>query len=146
MPDACVLLGQPWLNLRFPLALTICESLAIVPSCFVNLIKLFLGDMNCISQEASMRAKQCLCFNKSRLLGKDLEPVKCNLLHPLGCCPFQGGGFVVVDSLLCCCSHCLWNFWASSLFCCAVLVYNHFAEEERAVSFTLIVFLMSCDC
>ena len=47
-----------------------------------------------------MRAKQCLCFNKSRLLGEDLEPVKCNLLHPLGCCPFQGGGFVVVDSLL----------------------------------------------
>ena len=52
--------------------------------------------MNCISQEASMRAKQCLCFNKSRLLGKDLEPVKCNLPHPLGCCPFQGGGFVVI--------------------------------------------------
>ena len=28
-PGACLWLGPPWLNLRFSLALTICESLAL---------------------------------------------------------------------------------------------------------------------
>ena len=46
MPGACLWLGPPWLNLRFSLALTICESLAmfLVSPQWVNLIRLFLDD------------------------------------------------------------------------------------------------------
>ena len=46
MPDAFLLLGPPWLNLRFSLALTIWESLSIsfVPSSCVNFIRVFLHD------------------------------------------------------------------------------------------------------
>ena len=44
VPDACLWLDPPWINLRFSLALTVCESGALffVSSQCVNLIRLFL--------------------------------------------------------------------------------------------------------
>ena len=72
---------------------------------------------------ASMRAESFLCFNDSRIWGEDLVPVKC-IWSPggLGCCPFWGGGSVVVDFLftvvpivgVCNCS----------MFCCTLLYVN----------------------
>ena len=47
--------------------------------------------IHCISYEASMRAKQCLCFNKNIIKGENLGP---------DCCRFHGGGFVVINSLV----------------------------------------------
>ena len=46
MPDAYLQLDPPWLNLRFSLALTICEPrvLFVVSSWYVNLIRVFLHD------------------------------------------------------------------------------------------------------
>ena len=35
-------------------------------------------------------------------------------------------------------------FW--SLFCCVVMFCNHLADVKRAIVFTLIVFLLPCEC
>ena len=75
-----------------------------------------------------MRTEHFLYFNNSRILGGNFVPVKCIWAPPppppddLGCCPFQGGGSVVVDFLfivtpivgVCNCS----------MFCCTLL-YVH---------------------
>ena len=74
-------------------------------------------------------------------------------LSGLCCCPFEGGGSVVVDSLfyvpsivcegsvvdLCCVMH----------YCMSCLVFqSHWRgrERERAGCFALNVFLVACDC
>ena len=73
-------------------------------------------------------AKTMLVFN-NKIYGEDVAPVKCMYAPSgLGCCPFQGGGSVAVDSLFCVTSHCVWGFWVWSLFCYAILcVLSHFA-------------------
>ena len=67
----------------------------------------------------------------------------------LGCCPFYGGGSVVVDSFLidaliewfCVCSMC---------YCALLCVISRFAivliGEERGCCFTLLVCLVSYNC
>ena len=67
----------------------------------------------------------------------------------LGCCPFLGGGSVIVVDLLivapfvgfCNCSMFSW-----SLLCVQFKFCNHLDGEERAGCFALFVFLVSHDC
>ena len=48
-----------------------------------------------------MRAKQFLCINNNRIKSKFWRQLNAfKPLGSLGCCPFQGGGSVVVDLLL----------------------------------------------
>ena len=54
--------SPPWLNLRFSLALIICESWT-----FSLVHQSVLIRLDCVSKEASMRAKQFLCFNNRRI-------------------------------------------------------------------------------
>ena len=54
--------------------------------------------IHCISKETSLRAKQCLCFSKTESRARIWYQL--NVFKPpvgLGCCPFYGGGSVVVD-------------------------------------------------
>ena len=78
--------------------------------------------VRCISWMASMRAGRFLCLNGGGIWGEGLVPVGCICPPPpggLGCCPFWGGGSVVVDFLfivtpivrVCNCS----------MFCCTLL-------------------------
>ena len=63
-------------------------------------------------------------------------------LSGLSCCPFLGGGSVVVDSLLKVIP--IVGFCGCSMFCVcyfvSILVCNHLYGEERAACFTLFVF------
>ena len=54
--------SPPWLNLRFSLALIICESWT-----FSLVHQSVLIRLDCVSKEASMRAKHFLCFNNRRV-------------------------------------------------------------------------------
>ena len=67
MPGAY--LGPLWLNLRFSLALTICESLALffVSLWCVGSIEVFSMMVHCNGWKASMRAGRYLCFSNSRV-------------------------------------------------------------------------------
>ena len=67
VPNACLWLDPPRINLRFSLALTICESetLFFVSSQCVNLIRLFLC-VDTLYLLGSLHAtKQFLCFNNN---------------------------------------------------------------------------------
>ena len=77
---------------------------------------------------ASTRAEHFLYFNNSRIYGEDLVPV--NAFKPpggLGCCPFLGGGFVVVVDFLFIVTPIV-GACNCSLFCCTFL-YVHFSIE-----------------
>ena len=68
-----------------------------------------------------MRAEHFLYFNNGRFWGKVLVPVGCVCPLPggLGCCPFLGGGSVVVDFLFIVTP--IVGVCNSSMFCCTLL-------------------------
>ena len=104
-----------------------------------------------------MRAKQFLILTRTKSMAKichKLNAVKHPPLHAATPCPLPQW-FRLISVLrwwFCCCSsHCLWGFCVLVvvLLCitkCPFKFFNHIDEEERAGCFTLIVFLLSCDC
>ena len=58
----------------------------------------------------------------------------------LGCCPFLGGGSVVIDLLFIVAP--IVGFCTCSVFCCALLCVH----SSLAISFALFVYLVSGDC
>ena len=95
-----------------------------------------------------MRAGRFLCFNRGRIWGQDLVPVKYNIWAPgdLGCCLFWGCGSVVVDLLFL-------PLWGSMVVLCfvvrcfvSVLVLWWSWWGEGAGCFAGFVFLVSCGC
>ena len=67
-------------------------------------------DMFCMN-ERTTKTRNSLISNY--ILGKDLALVKCIKADPSseGCCPFEGGGFIVL-----CTSHCLWGLCVGLCF------------------------------
>ena len=93
-----------------------------------------------------MRAEHFLYFNSKRNLGRRFVTSKMHLPPPpppggLGCCPFKGGGSVVVDFLfivtpivgVCNCS----------LFCCTLL-YIHSSIAITLMGKRELVALLNC--
>ena len=79
--------------------------------------------IHCFGWMASMRAEHFLCFNNGGVWGEGLVPVKCVWAPPppggLGCCPFWGGGSVVVGFLFVVAP--VVGVCGCSVFCCTLL-------------------------
>ena len=86
------------------------------------------GIIYCISWEASMRAKQILCFYNSRIYGEDLAS-KINLTCWLRMLFVLRWCFCCFLFIVCCCPHCLWRLSVRSLFCFVV----HFVLSSFAI-------------
>ena len=71
-----------------------------------------------------------------------------HLSPPPPCCPFQGGGSVVVDLLFnvlpMVCGSCVIVFVLLSITLCPFYFFNHLEEEEKADCFAIFVLQMLC--
>ena len=76
--------------------------------------------VHCNSWRASEQSGHFLCFSNSGVWGEDLVPVGC-IWAPggLGCCPFLGGGYVVVGLLFIVAP--VVGVCGCSMFCCTLL-------------------------